>query len=67
MTSYLGLDAVQAELMSRLLAKKRTLEPKVFRDRAIEIVGAEYAGTVLQKLAKLDAERAEAAKLAAKG
>ena len=53
MTSYLGLDAIQAELMSRLLAKKRTLEPKVFRDRAIEIVGAEYAGTVLQKLAKL--------------
>ena len=53
MTEYLGLDTIQAELIARLLAQKRTLEPQEFRDRAIEIIGSERAGAALQQLAKL--------------
>lgn len=50
---YLELDAIQVELMTRLLAEKRTLTPVEFRDRAIDIVGRMQAGTILQQLAKV--------------
>ena len=54
------LDAIQTELMTRLLAEKRMLTPVEFRDRAIDIVGRMQAGTILQQLAKvLAAKNAE--------
>ena len=57
---YLELDAIQTELMTRLLAEKRMLTPVEFRDRAIDIVGRMQAGTILQQLAKvLAAKNAE--------
>ena len=55
-----SLDAIQTELMTRLLAEKRILTPVEFRDRAIDIVGRMQAGTILQQLAKvLAAKNAE--------
>ncbi|MGB4762602.1 MAG: histidine--tRNA ligase [Candidatus Saccharimonas sp.] len=53
MAQYLGLDAIQAQLMIRLFDRKGKVAPEVFRDQAIEIFGREQAGTGLRKLAQV--------------
>lgn len=53
MAHYLGLDAVQGQLMTKLFDKKNKIAPESFRDQAIDIFGAESAKTGLQKLAQL--------------
>ena len=57
MAHYLGLDAVQAQLMIKLFDKKNKIAPESFRDQAIDIFGAEAAKKGLQKLAHLLAAR----------
>lgn len=52
MTSYLGLDVVGAQLMTKLLDKKNKIPAEAFRDQAIEIFGADVKQG-LPKLAKL--------------
>lgn len=53
MAHYLGLDAVQAQLMTKLFDKKNKIAPESFRDQAIDIFGSEAAQKGLQKLAQL--------------
>ena len=53
MAHYLGLDAVQAQLMTKLFDKKNKIAPESFRDQAIDIFGQEFAQKGLQKLAQL--------------
>lgn len=53
MAHYLGLDTVQAQLMTKLFDKKNKIAPESFRDQAIDIFGAESAPTGLQKIAQL--------------
>jgi histidyl-tRNA synthetase len=53
MAHYLGLDAVQAQLMTKLFDKKNKIAPESFRDQAIDIFGTEAAQKGLQKLAQL--------------
>ena len=57
MAQYLGLDAVQAQLMIRLFDRKTKIAPEAFRDQAIEIFGESSAPAGLQKLAQLLAAR----------
>ena len=51
MAHYLGLDAVQSQLMIRLFDKKARISPESFRDQAIEIFGQSAAKEGLRKLA----------------
>lgn len=53
MAQYLGLDAIQAQLMIRLFDRKNKISPEAFRDQAIEIFGTEAASRGLQNLAQL--------------
>lgn len=53
MAQYLGLDAVQAQLMTRLFDRKNKIAPEAFRDQAIEIFGRDHAGAGLRKLAQV--------------
>ncbi len=53
MAHYLGLDAVQAELMIKLFDRKNKIPPEAFRDQAIDIFGEAEAPSGLQKLAAL--------------
>jgi histidyl-tRNA synthetase len=53
MAHYLGLDAVQAQLMTKLFDKKNKIAPESFRDQAIDIFGTELAASGLQKIAQL--------------
>jgi histidyl-tRNA synthetase len=53
MAHYLGLDTVQAQLMTKLFDKKNKIAPESFRDQAIDIFGPESAPTGLQKIAQL--------------
>lgn len=53
MAQYLGLDAVQAQLMIRLFDRKNKIAPEAFRDQAIEIFGRDHAGSGLRKLAQV--------------
>ena len=53
MAHYLGLDAVQAQLMTKLFDKKNKIAPESFRDQAIDIFGDDAASKGLQKLAQL--------------
>ncbi len=57
MAHYLGLDAVQAQLMIKLFDRKNKIAPEVFRDQAIEIFGQEAAQEGLRKVAELLAAR----------
>lgn len=57
MAHYLGLDAVQAQLMIKLFDKKNKIAPEAFRDQAIEIFGQDTATKGLQKIAELLAAR----------
>lgn len=51
MAHFLGLDAVQSQLMIRLFDKKSRISPVSFRDQAIEIFGQSAAREGLRKLA----------------
>lgn len=53
MAHYLGLDAIQAELMIKLFDRKDKLPPETFRDQAIDIFGVERAKEGLTRIAKL--------------
>jgi len=53
MSQYLGLDAVQAELMIRLFDRKDKITHEQFRDQAIEIFGTEAAPAGLTKISQL--------------
>jgi histidyl-tRNA synthetase len=53
MHEYLGLDEVQAQLMTKLFDRKSKVSPEDFRDQAIEIFGEEKAPAGLQKIAEL--------------
>lgn len=53
MDRYLGLDAIQAQLMIKLFDRKNKITPEAFRDQAIEIFGAESAKSGLGKIAAL--------------
>jgi histidyl-tRNA synthetase len=53
MAHYLGLDAVQAQLMIRLFDRKNKISNEDFRDQAIEIFGQQAAPVGLTKISKL--------------
>lgn len=53
MSSYLGLDAIQAELMVKLFDRKNKIEATDFRDQAVAIFGTENAQAGLTKIASL--------------
>jgi histidyl-tRNA synthetase len=53
MAHYLGLDTIQAQLMTKLFDKKNKIAPESFRDQAIDIFGIDQATAGLQKIAQL--------------
>jgi histidyl-tRNA synthetase len=53
MAQYLGLDAVQAQLMIKLFDRKNKISNEDFRDQAIEIFGDQAAPAGLGKISKL--------------
>ena len=53
MAQYLGLDAVQAQLMIKLFDRKTKISAEDFRDQAIEIFGDELAPEGLKKISAL--------------
>ena len=53
MHEYLALDAVQSELMVKLLDRRNKISAEVFRDHAIEIFGTETAPNGLKKISQL--------------
>ena len=53
MVHYLGLDAVQAQLMTRLFDHKDKITHEAFRDQAIDIFGEKEAPSGLTKISKL--------------
>lgn len=57
MGQYLGLDAVQAQMMIKLFDRKNKISPEDFRDHAAEIFGAENSPRGLQQIAVLIAAK----------
>lgn len=53
MAQYLGLDAVQAQLMIRLFDRKDKIANEEFRDQAIDIFGDQIAQEGLRKISLL--------------
>lgn len=53
MAEYLGLDAIQSQLMIKLFDRKNKITNEAFRDQAIEIFGEEAAPKGLAKISKL--------------
>lgn len=53
MSQYLGLDAIQAQLMIKLFDRKNKISNESFRDQAIEIFGEAAAPAGLAKISKL--------------
>jgi histidyl-tRNA synthetase len=53
MAHYLGLDAVQAQLMIRLFDRKDKISNEDFRDQAIDIFGEQAAPSGLAKISTL--------------
>lgn len=53
MAEYLGLDAVQSQMMIRLFDRKEKISHEDFRDQAIDIFGEKAAPTGLTKIAAL--------------
>lgn len=53
MAQYLGLDAVQSQLMIKLFDRKNKITNENFRDQAIEIFGNEQAPKGLAKISAL--------------
>lgn len=60
MAHYLGLDTVQAHLMTKLFDRKNKISHEDFRDQAIEIFGEVAAKEGLQKVAQLLAAKSMA-------
>lgn len=60
MAHYLGLDAVQAQLMIKLFDRKNKIAPEAFRDQAIDVFGPDQAKAGLQKIAQLLAAKSMA-------
>lgn len=60
MAQYLGLDAVQAQLMIKLFDRKNKISSEAFRDQAAEIFGDENANQGLQRMAQLLAAKSMA-------
>jgi len=57
MTQYLGLDAIQSQLMIKLFDRKNKIKNEDFRDQAIEIFGEHTAASGLTKISKLLASK----------
>ncbi len=53
MRDYLGLDEVQAHLMTKLFDRKNKIAADEFRDQAIEIFGTTEASSGLKKISEL--------------
>jgi len=53
MSNYLGLDAIQAQLMVKLFDRKNKIEAEAFKEQALEIFGPETGQTGLTKIATL--------------
>lgn len=53
MAQYLGLDAIQSQLMIKLFDRKNKLSPEDFRDQAIDIFGESMAEDGLKKIVGL--------------
>jgi histidyl-tRNA synthetase len=53
MSHYLGLDAVQSQLMVKLFDRKNKIPNEAFRDQAIEIFGEDAAPEGLARISKL--------------
>ena len=53
MSQYLGLDAVQAQLMIKLFDRKNKISIEAFRDQAIDIFGEAMAADGLAKISSL--------------
>ncbi len=53
MTHFLGLDAVQSQMMTKLFDRKNKITTEEFRDQAIEIFGEEAAKHGLKQIATL--------------
>jgi histidyl-tRNA synthetase len=53
MAKYLGLDAVQGQLMIKLFDRKAKISAEDFRDQVIEIFGDEMASEGIKKIANL--------------
>lgn len=53
MSEYLGLDAVQSQLMIKLFDRKNKITNEEFRDQAIEIFGEKAAPEGLKKIATI--------------
>jgi histidyl-tRNA synthetase len=53
MAQYLGLDAVQAQLMIKLFDRKNKIAPEVFRDQAIDIFGQQAAPAGLKRISAI--------------
>lgn len=53
MHNYLGLDTIQAQLMTKLFDRKSKITPEAFRDQVIEIFGTEGAKDGLTKIVAL--------------
>lgn len=53
MAQYLGLDAIQAQLMIKLFDRKNKISNEEFRDQAIDIFGESMASSGLAKISAL--------------
>jgi histidyl-tRNA synthetase len=53
MSTYLGLDTVQSQLMIKLFDRKNKIAPEDFRDQAIDIFGESTAPEGLKKISAL--------------
>lgn len=53
MAQYLGLDTVQAQLMTKLFDRKNKISTEDFRDQALDILGEAMAETGLAKISTL--------------
>ena len=53
MKEYLGLDIVQAQLMTKLFDKKNKIAPQEFKDKVIEIFEPDQVDEGLEKIAAL--------------
>lgn len=53
MAQYLGLDAIQAQLMIKLFDRKSKISAEDFRDQAIEVFGKDTAEEGLKKLSAI--------------
>lgn len=53
MSQYLGLDAIQAQLMIKLFDRKNKISNDDFRDQAVEIFGEEQSHDGIKKIERL--------------